>query len=337
MMFTYELLNQDQKECYESMLRDLRCGHCRITLKKPLHGPDDIVSLVRAVQADHPEFYYLGRYKIWHTMMGMGTEVEFEDVEMNEEECQETVRKVEQWADDVLSYLKIRPGQDSTYEICKKVHNFLIRYASYDKEALESEKRCAHAFSVEGIVRYRKAVCEGIAKTFLLLCRRARAEVFLIEGNCTDIESYDKTDHMWNLVKIGEDYVHVDVTWDMEPSQKCGSIRYDYFMIPDRWICMDHGIAKPWPACKTEKYSNFVRQGRVFSDAAQMCRYIRKEIKNNHSDIYFKLDLDDPASEMRKDMLMKTFSQILHRCKRRSGYKVWMNAKQNVFLFQLND
>ena len=48
--------------------------------------------------------------------------------------------------------------------------------------------------------------------------------------------SSKEMDHAWNLVKIGDNWLHVDVTWDDPTSDRQGRVMHKYFLISDSAI-----------------------------------------------------------------------------------------------------
>jgi hypothetical protein len=61
----------------------------------------------------------------------------------------------------------------------------------------------AYGALVEGV-----ADSYGIALAYSALCREAGIECIVVKG------TYDKADHCWNIIKLGESYYHVDVSAD---------------------------------------------------------------------------------------------------------------------------
>lgn len=51
---------------------------------------------------------------------------------------------------------------------------------------------------------------------------------------------------MWNMVRIGSLWYHVDVTWDDPVSNSGPMLRYDYFLVSDSTIRADHTIDNPF-------------------------------------------------------------------------------------------
>jgi len=92
--------------------------------------------------------------------------------------------------------------------------------------------------SVEGIEMYNTAYgaivtgtadSEGFATAYKLLCDKTGIESYVVEGR------RDNDEHMWNIVKIGEDYYHVDVSALAETGSTGALFRTDSDMRKNYW------------------------------------------------------------------------------------------------------
>lgn len=103
------------------------------------------------------------------------------------------------------------------YDILKDIHDYLCRTVVYDLNATYSHE--PYGALVTG-----KAVCEGYAEAFMLLCQKYNIPCACIVG--MGVIGTDSEPHMWNYVQMenGKWYA-VDVTWDDQ-----GSTVYDYFL-----------------------------------------------------------------------------------------------------------
>lgn len=131
----------------------------------------------------------------------------------------------------------IRPEM-SDFEKALAVHDYIVASTEYANEALELGD-----YGEEGkatsVILNKKGVCQGYAAAY---------SVFL---KCLDIESRfvvsTSMKHMWNQVKIDNQWYHVDTTWDdpvtPEPG---GSLNHKHFMLLDWQIRKNHsyGIAE---------------------------------------------------------------------------------------------
>jgi hypothetical protein len=101
----------------------------------------------------------------------------------------------------------------SRYGKLKDIHDYLCRNVVYDLGA-------TYAHEPYGALVQGKAVCEGYAEAFKLLCDKYNIPCALIVG------VGNSEAHMWNYVQMENGYWYaVDVTWDDQ-----SSIYYDFFL-----------------------------------------------------------------------------------------------------------
>ncbi len=74
----------------------------------------------------------------------------------------------------------------------------------------------------------REAVCDGFAKAYDLLCKKAGLETIYVLG---DVISSTAAGHVWNMICISDKWYYVDVTWMNTPTDF-----YRNFMMP-KSIC----------------------------------------------------------------------------------------------------
>lgn len=117
----------------------------------------------------------------------------------------------------------------SDYEQLKYVHDWIVNNTSYSNNGTPSRNEA------DGPVVYGQAVCEGYSKAFMYFAQSLGFE-------CVCIAGYAGEEHMWNMVKLGGSWYHVDVTWDDPISSSGPTLRYDYFLISDSSISRDHSI-----------------------------------------------------------------------------------------------
>ena len=88
------------------------------------------------------------------------------------------------------------------------IHAYLCRLLMYSEGTTEKDRAYAHSAAGVFLSSTKKVVCEGYAKAFKLLCKKANLESALIVGNAGG-------PHMWNYVRMDDgNWYLVDVTWD---------------------------------------------------------------------------------------------------------------------------
>lgn len=111
------------------------------------------------------------------------------------------------------------------------LHDYLVFHTDYSEDA-------RLPFTAYGAIVEGKATCQGYSDALHLLLARAGFECTYVIGYSHD----DSAKHKWNYVKLddGQWYI-IDPTWS-DPSGKEDPdyICYDYFMIDDETILLDH-------------------------------------------------------------------------------------------------
>ena len=81
----------------------------------------------------------------------------------------------------------------------------MAEYVNAQTDAANEDGLIMHNTAYGAIVT-GNADSEGFATAYKLLCDKVGIESYVVEGR------RDNEEHMWNIVKIGEDYYHVDVS-----------------------------------------------------------------------------------------------------------------------------
>jgi hypothetical protein len=106
----------------------------------------------------------------------------------------------------VSKAMKYAAGSDDPAEKARRLHDFLVRTCEYDEKAAEADDDSPLARTVYSALVRRKAICEGYMMGYRYLLREAGIRSGEVFSNAME--------HCWNYVKIGENWYHVDVTWD---------------------------------------------------------------------------------------------------------------------------
>ena len=123
---------------------------------------------------------------------------------MDMTEYKEIQTLVNEAVDEALSYVS---DDMQEYEKALVIHDWLIDHCQYDYGNLQTNTIPESSYNLYGALAYGLAVCDGYSKAYQYILE----EKLGIE--CCRIVS-DSMNHAWNLIKIGNNYYHVDVTWD---------------------------------------------------------------------------------------------------------------------------
>ncbi|WP_242875008.1 MULTISPECIES: Ig-like domain-containing protein [Clostridium] len=148
-------------------------------------------------------------------------------------------------AKSVLSSI-IKPGM-STVDKELAIHDYIVANTDYATEVYNNNTNVSDdVYTAYGVLIDRKAVCEGYARAFKIMCD-------LESIPCRFIADYNPLDHAWNEVKLDDgNYYQVDTTWD-DPVKYDSvnnlyvpgdSVEHTYFNLSDKQIFSDHPISQ---------------------------------------------------------------------------------------------
>ncbi len=142
-------------------------------------------------------------------------------------------------------------------QIARACHDYLAQHMYYD---FSYSKYNAYNALVEGT-----AVCQGYSLAYGAMLQKA--------GIAFDYTTSDVMNHMWNYVRIDNNWYHVDVTWDdpMEqeeaPADRKGFVSHRYFLNSDAKIGSEGAKGhRGWvqgKSCTSTVYDNEFWQGNV--------------------------------------------------------------------------
>ena len=171
------------------------------------------------------------------------------------------------------------PKDGSDYAKEMFVNDYLVNNCRYDDEAAavhKSNKILGNEQDVYGALVEGKAVCEGYARAFQLLCQRLNVDCSVIEGYANEKhgDKSERSAHIWNCVRLDGDWYHTDVTWNDNTDDDLANVatsKYYFFNITDKDILKDHEISPLYgeeigdsdfynefiPKCTAVKYNYF--------------------------------------------------------------------------------
>ena len=159
----------------------------------------------------------------------------------------------------------VLPGM-SQWQIVLSVHDYFVSHYRYDE---------SYTF-YEGydLLVGETAVCEGYARAYMDVLKRAGLEVIYA--------SSESMNHAWNLVKIGNEWYHVDVTWD-DPTSDCyGKVRHHHFLLDDETISDEEHEHYDWVTSQTADSSDLTSDAFWLGVESAICyesasvSYLRK-------------------------------------------------------------
>lgn len=199
----------------DAIIQALEDNKETITLLPYTLTPGELEALFHRLRNSNRLPWYAEGYRYTYSpLTGMVHSVEF----MNLDPEKYDYDAYEQAVRESLS-AAVLPGM-SQQQIALSVHDWFASHYTYD----ESLSR----FSSYDLLVHGSAVCEGYARAYMDVLKRAGVE-------CVYVHS-ETMEHAWNMVRLDGRWYHVDVTWADPVSDCFGLVRHDCFLADDEAI-----------------------------------------------------------------------------------------------------
>ncbi len=231
----FDMLNDEEKILYKQLVANINELSTtfvpQVTLKT-----EAVNRIIESVFNDHPEFFWLDtNYSYKYTKSGNCVQIilSFNETINDYENAKILFEKEAQIIVDDANKFR------TNYEKEKYVHDTLIEEIEYDTNALINQ-------SAYSALVNKRSVCAGYARAFQYIMMKLGIPTFYVTGMAIE-------EHAWNIVKLGDGYYNVDLTWDDTNAS------YNYFNVRDDLFFNTHersGLSLNLPDCQAYGYSD---------------------------------------------------------------------------------
>lgn len=131
----------------------------------------------------------------------------------------------------------------SDFQKVKFVNDYIVKNTEY------STNTTASPHSAYAVIQENKGVCQGYALLALKMLQALGVETQYVVG-----EVYTGG-HAWNLLKVDGEWYHLDTTWNDPTPDRKNIVRYEYFLVNDDKLKLDHTwIQSDYPEAKSSKF-----------------------------------------------------------------------------------
>lgn len=196
-----------------------------------------------------------------------------DDAEADElsEKDREILERAEKIVEEVIT------PEMSEVEKIIALHDYITTHATYDSGMLlPIPKKSPDSDNPYGILVNGQGVCMGYTTTFKLLMDMIGVESIIVRGRSSDEE------HAWNMVKIGENWYHIDVTWDdFTPDEEGRPPFHLYLLVPDSAMAAEHiWDRETAPKAEADDLIYYKTHG-LYSESKEQTAQIIEELKKN--------------------------------------------------------
>ena len=326
--YYYSKLNNREKNAYKKIYTAMQNYESSVTING--FAETDIPKLMSAINFDNPHLFFVDFHYEFHSgLFGQAIKLEYT---YNKSDTVILTEKVKKVCNKMLSKVTGK----TKFEKELSLHDILARNVLYDEVAKNNLlKFHARSNTILGVLFFKTAVCEGIAKIFKFLLNALDIKCVVVKGEAADgLSGNESSDalHAWNMVKIDGRPYHVDLTWDINLSDK-NIVRHDYFNLTDKDISIDHRIDKNLPFCKAYDDNYFYKNGLVVTKKADLRRIVVDKIKKGEKSVEFKIS--DGVFENDSDIFFTVKNGVDSAVIGQRNYRLWGTAqsKQAVCCF----
>lgn len=253
--YYYNFLSDDQKRIYESIANGVKNFQSEFVVRDYVADDKDkfaseVSIAIEAFINDHPEVFYLESEYSSYILSSFDGNIGYIRLNYTEDSIESVNQKIELMSQKIDEYLEGLDGLND-YEKELEIHDRLSYSVEYSHlEELPREYHTAEGSLLEGV-----GVCDSFAKALQLIYSRAGIDSIIVLG------SLDGNPHAWNMVKINNEWYHVDLTSSHSIYEETGIVNHAYFNLDTesekRFASLDSEELIPEAYQNTYNYYNY--------------------------------------------------------------------------------
>ncbi len=123
--------------------------------------------------------------------------------------------------DDIIKDVIKETDNDKTK--IRKIHDYIINHTTYDKERSDKKIIKYRSDNAYGVLIEKYGLCGGYTDAMMLFLEKFKIPSYKIATE----------NHVWNYVKLNNEWLHLDLTWDDPVSTDGKPILDDAFFLID--------------------------------------------------------------------------------------------------------
>lgn len=217
----------------------------------------------------------------------------------------------------------------STYDTVLAIHDELVRNIQY-----QDDGKLSH--SIVGPLLFGRGVCDGFSKALKFILDELSIPCFVIYGTATDPQTGSNESHAWNIIKIDNSWVHIDLTFDATISQST-IIRHDYFGLTAQMVSRDHQFKEAfYPLSSNGSMEYYCRQKLIISNKKNVSALLMERLSSNENIITFRLETQNRRADYSNE-IMQQLSTFLSQHGISASFTLHYNVAQSVYCITVSE
>lgn len=288
----YSRLSAAEKKAYEQFEKAF--NSCDSTVdSNSIDRNVDLMKVLQVALGDNPQVIYFNKTQIRiSTSLFGGKQIHFSGT-LSSSQARTMQNRLETAVTKAMEEIEhLNPLSNYDKLIC--IYEYLQDKVTYDSKELEANCRLGRSinpvsYNAYGALVNRTGVCDGISSAFSLLAQSMGFECSMVSGRAT-FRTSGFSEHAWNIIKIADDYYHIDATWDVNHKEQTGEYSYEYFCVNDDSINRDHDWdIKTTPVCSREDISFYIRNRCFANNLSQLEEIFARYAKSKQNVVRAKI------------------------------------------------
>lgn len=217
----------------------------------------------------------------------------------------------------------------NTYNTVLAIHDELVRRTQY-----QDDGKLSH--SIVGPLLFGRGVCDGFSKALKFILDELSIPCFVVSGTATDPQTGLNESHAWNIVKIDNSWIHIDLTFDATISQS-SIIRHDYFGLTAQMVSRDHQFNVAfYPVSSNASLEYYRKQKLIVTDKKKVPALLMELLSNNEHSITFRLENKDYHTDYSNE-IMQQVSTLLSQRGISASITLHYNVAQSVYCIMVSE
>ena len=311
--FYYNQLNKNEQAIYKAFYQGVMEHRDIIPIPVKRISQEQFTKIYAAITRDNPLIYYMNQSACNLATDGLGHTAICPQYFFKKDKVKEYNRKIENAVNSLVAQLQLTEGTD--YDKALKVHDWFCENIEYDMQGSDMNEltRVIASHNIIGVFAHHKAQCEGIAKAVKVLLNVVDVRCIVATGMANS--KRENGPHAWNVVNLDNTAYHMDVTWDIGAVDKTRKfIPYDYFVVSDELIGVDHKIEGKLPVCNAMELNYFTKNKLAFDSKSRLLAYIGKTLLSGEKEFYFRVE-----GKLKQTDILREIGGLITKTMRENG------------------
>jgi hypothetical protein len=281
--YRIQLTDVYERQVYDAILSKLELLQNEIVIDPIIFGNDniDINKIIFFIRLDNPGLFYVDFNNYIFELSFSSLKIVFPffypilKIQSLESKLTHTIN-------EILSYINL--SKFNSFEKEQYLHDYLTTHVKFE----DKDRKYHKSHSIVGAILHGRAVCEGIANAFKLLCDFVGISCIVVCGKILNSES--TAGHAWNIVKLNGKCYHVDVTHDVQDDRH-NILKYCCFNLTDNDISQDREWdRKLLPQCFEIEDNYFVHNKMFISSSKDLRKFFITSMENEKNNFSFRVN-----------------------------------------------